>query len=321
LEIACLKVLSTGEEEQIDFPSVTARGPSHFHMRLVPEFGARGEVQSILTITRDVTEMKRAEAALKQREEDLRRLNETLEIRVRERTAELERRNIELQDFTFAASHDLQEPLRKIQTFGDVLVMKSGNGLSEEGRGYVGRMQGTAARMQELLRSLLEYSRTLSKSDALGRVNLADVVHGVLSNLEIQIREASGKVEIETLPDIEADALQMTQLFQNLIGNALKYRRDNEPVHIRVYSRAVESGRPGNGTYEICVEDNGIGFDEKYLDRIFMPFQRLHGRDEYGGVGMGLAICKKIVERHCGTITARAEPGKGATFVIRLPKH
>jgi signal transduction histidine kinase/PAS domain-containing protein len=247
--------------------------------------------------------------------EQLRASRDELEIRVSERTAELESRNQELQDFAFVASHDLQEPLRKVQTFGDMLLKKSAPSLGEEGRDYIQRMQRATGRMQKLLESLLSYSRVTTKAEPFAQTNLRKSVQAALSNLEIMIKEKNARVKVDDLPIVEADRPQMIQLFQNLIANALKFQRENETPLVSIYSRG---SRNGSG-HEICVEDNGIGFEEKYLDKIFMPFQRLHGRSGYEGVGMGLAICKKIVERHAGEITARSELGKGSTFIVIFP--
>ncbi|PKN64558.1 MAG: hypothetical protein CVU57_14165 [Deltaproteobacteria bacterium HGW-Deltaproteobacteria-15] len=252
----------------------------------------------------------------KEMEDELRRSKDDLEIRVAERTAELEQKNRELQDFAFIASHDLQEPLRKIQTFGDLLLTKFQHFPDEHARDYVSRMQKAAARMELLINSLLKYSRLSSRVQFCSQVALSEAVRNALSNLEISIRETGGRVEVEPLPTLEADISQISQVFQNLIGNALKFHRKDEQPRVRIYCRRLENG---TGGYEICVEDNGIGFEEKYLDRIFMPFQRLHGRSEYNGVGMGLAICKKIVERHRGTITAKSTEGEGSTFIFTLP--
>jgi light-regulated signal transduction histidine kinase (bacteriophytochrome) len=247
--------------------------------------------------------------------DQLRASKDELEMRVFERTAELELRNQELQDFAFVASHDLQEPLRKIQTFGDMLVRKFKSSLGTEGRDYLQRMERAAARMQKLLESLLSYSRVTTKAEPLVQTDLKKSVASALSNLEIMIRERNARVKVGDLPIVEADRPQMVQLFQNLIANALKFQRDSAIPQVSIYSR--ESGN--RRAHEICVEDNGIGFGEKYRDKIFMPFQRLHGRSGYEGVGMGLAICKKIVERHGGEITARSELGKGSTFIVILP--
>jgi PAS domain S-box-containing protein len=264
----------------------------------------------VFGLSMDITERK-------QGEEELRRSHDELEQRVRKRTYELELRNKELQEFTFVASHDLQEPLRKIRSFGDMLAVRCGVSLDKTSKDYIRRMQTAAARMQVLLNSLLAYSRVTTKAEPRKKTDLKKSVEEALSNLEIIIREKSARVEVGDLPTLAADRVQMIQLFQNLIGNALKYRRDGEEPRVRIYSR--EPG-DGEGVHEIVVEDNGIGFEEKYLDRIFLPFQRLHGRSsEYEGVGMGLAICKKIVEGHGGEITARSKVGKGSTFIVTLP--
>jgi signal transduction histidine kinase len=227
--------------------------------------------------------------------------------------AQLEHKNQELQEFAFIASHDLSEPLRKIQTFGDLLKAKSANRLSEQERDYVSRMTGAANRMQELLDALLRYSRVDTKGQDFSPVKLHEVVRGATDDLEMAIRDVEAQVEIDPLPTVEGDPQQLRQLLQNLISNALKYHRSEVKPFVKIY------GETDDGTGRIFVEDNGIGFDEKYVDKIFQPFQRLHGRNEYSGIGMGLAICRKIVERHKGTITAKSTPGKGSTFIVTLP--
>jgi PAS domain S-box-containing protein len=226
--------------------------------------------------------------------------------------------NNELEDFALIASHDLQEPLRKIRTFGSLIESKSGHVLPEQSRDYLDRMQKAAARMQDLLRSLLQYSRVATKAGPFKETDLNRSVEAALSNLEILIGEKKGEVEVEELPSLEADRTQMIQLFQNLIGNAMKFHgKDGTPL-VKIYARPVVGAKKADA-YRIFVEDNGIGFDEKALGKIFTPFQRLHGGSEYEGVGMGLAICKKIVERHGAQITAKSELGKGSTFTIELP--
>lgn len=268
----------------------------------------QGIIGCVVTMT-DISEQKQTEDALQEARDEL-------EIRVRERTAELELRNEELQEFAFIAAHDLQEPLRKVRTFGDMLIAKWEHSLDENSKDYVRRMQTAATRMQNLLNSLLAYSRVTTKPDPMRKTDLKKSVEAALSNLELMVRDRNARVEVRALPAVEADRIQVIQLFQNLIGNALKFNREGEPSRVRIYAQNVADE---NMSCEICVEDNGIGFDEKYLDKIFMPFQRLHGRKEYEGVGMGLAICKKIVERHGGKITARSELGKGSTFIVTFP--
>ena len=249
----------------------------------------------------------------KQSEEELRKYRDELEERVRQRTSALERKNQELQEFAFVASHDLSEPLRKIQGFGSLLKERASDRLSEIEKDYISRMAGSANRMQELLDALLRYSRVETKGQEFRPTRLQDVLKDLMEDLDHPIQKIAARVEIGPLPVVMGDPYQLRQLFQNLISNALKYHRTEAETHIKIFAKE------GNGAPRILVEDNGIGFDEKYLDRIFRPFQRLHGRNEYPGLGIGLSICKKIVERHGGTITARSTPGKGSTFIVRLP--
>src|SRR5919202_6413664 len=180
--------------------------------------------------------------------------------------------------------------------------------------------------MQTLINYLLTPSRIRTKAQPFIPVDLAQVVREVLSDLEVRIEQSKGQVEVDELPTLDADPLQMRQLLQNLIGNALKFHPKVEPPRVRIYSQLLKAEDPkplGNSAKDtlcqICVEDNGIGFDEEYLDRIFNPFQRLHGRNDYEGTGMGLAICRKIVERHNGSITAQSSRGQGSTFIVTLP--
>lgn len=258
----------------------------------------------------------------------LRESRDDLGLRVNERTEELAEANAELksyaarletlnqdlQEFAFVASHDLAEPLRKIKAFSALVKAKYASVIESEGCDYLSRMEGAAVRMQALLQSLLSYSRVTTKADHFVETDLAEVAKTVVSDLEIPIERSSADVRIGDLPSIEADGSQMFQLLQNLIGNAVKYVRKGVKPIVIVYG--TEDGEKAR----IFVEDNGIGFEEKHLDLIFKPFQRLHGRSsQYEGTGMGLAICKKIVDRHCGTITARSTPGEGSTFIVTLP--
>jgi signal transduction histidine kinase len=260
--------------------------------------------------------------------EALNRANDELESRVISRTADLNlaneslrRSNRELEQFASVASHDLQEPLRKIQAFGDRLQTRCAQGLGEHGRDYLERMLSSATRMRSLIDALLSFSRVTTKAQPFAPVDLSATAQDVVSDLESRIEGTGGRVEIGTLPTLEADSLQMRQLLQNLISNSLKFARAGEPPVVQVESRILPRVE-GNGEiprFELLVRDNGIGFEEVYLDRIFELFQRLHGRQEFEGTGMGLAICRKIVERHGGTITARSAPEEGATFVVNLP--
>jgi PAS domain S-box-containing protein len=243
---------------------------------------------------RDLTEEKRAEA-------------------LQEFAEKLERTNRELLDFTSIVSHDLQEPLRKVLTFGSLLEEKSGQGLDGPGHEYLDRIKGAALRMQTLIQDLLEFSRLDSRGRTFEPVDLGQVAREVAADLEGRLRQTGGRVEIGTMCGVEADALQMRQLLQNLVGNGLKFHRPGVPPLVKVGSRQA-------GDFcEIMVEDNGIGFEEKYLDRIFKAFQRLHKREEFEGTGMGLAICQRIAERHGGSITASSQPGTGSVFKVTLP--
>lgn len=298
------------------------------------------DVAGVTLNSRDITERKQTEEELK-----------TF-------AKKLEQSNRELQDFASVASHDLQEPLRKVQAFGDRLKAKCGGALGEEGSDYLERMQNAARRMQTLINDLLTFSRVTTRAQPFIAVNLAQVVQEVLSDLEVRIEQESGQIEVGNLLIIDADPTQMRQLLQNLIGNALKFHQTDAPPVIKIWSRfprqeskmphsrlrvpacvgwagdsPLSSSAPSSGsldrtTYlgelqnaecQIVVEDNGIGFDEKYLDRIFTVFQRLHGRTEYEGSGVGLAVCRKIAERHGGSITAKSTPGQGTTFIVTLP--
>ena len=254
-------------------------------------------------------------------DEALRKAHDELELRVQERTAELktymarlEQSNQALKDFAGIASHDLQEPLRKVEAFGNMLKQKCGDSIGEQGSDYLERILNANRRMQSLLTALLEYSRLSTKSKPFVKVNLSDLLDEVLSDLEVRIVKTGGEVHVGDLPVISADPTQMRQLFQNLIGNALKFHKPGDKPVVQV--RSVSNT---DSACQILVEDNGIGFDEQYLEKIFAPFMRLHARSEYEGTGMGLAICKKIVERHGGSITAKSRPGAGALFVIDLP--
>lgn len=255
----------------------------------------------------------------KTNEQLLQEINETLEKRVAERTAELERSNRELQEFAYVASHDLQEPLRKITAFADRLRSRFGDDLDGTALDYMARMQNAAERMKILINDLLALSRITTRGQPFAQVDLNAVLETVLDDLETTIQAVNGQVTVAALPSIEADPSQIGRLFQNLIGNAVKFHRKEAPPRIEITSQIKEQETDKEAVLQIFVADNGIGFDEKYLDRIFLPFQRLHGRTDYDGSGMGLAICRRIVERHGGTIMATSKPGIGTTFVVSLP--
>lgn len=237
---------------------------------------------------------------------------------------ELERSNRDLQDFANIASHDMQEPLRKIQIFSDLLQSHYASELDERGVDYLQRMQSAAGRMQYLIDDLLSYSRIATRAQPFTLVDLNEITKDVLLDLDVQIEQTNASIEVDNLPSLEADPIQMNQLIQNLLSNALKFHKADQPPEIKisaqVNTRGSTSASSKDGRFcEITIEDKGIGFDEKYAERIFNPFQRLHGRDEYEGSGMGLAICRKIVERHGGVIHAKSEKGKGSSFIVSLP--
>ncbi|MDP3274729.1 MAG: PAS domain S-box protein [Deltaproteobacteria bacterium] len=248
------------------------------------------ETGLLYAVARDVTQQKLAE-------QELRRL-----------ASDLERSNRELETFASIASHDLQEPLRKIRTFVDRLRSKLGSSLEGEALGYFDRLDSAASRMQELIENILTYSRVTTKAKPFSKIDLNEVLRDVLRDLDLQIERAKGTVSVSPLPTVLADATQMQQLFQNLIVNALKFARPEIPATIRVSWRDDE----------LWIEDDGVGFEQQYAERIFGIFQRLHGRLEYPGTGIGLAICRKVVERHGWTIAASGTPGVGATFRIKF---
>ena len=230
---------------------------------------------------------------------------------------EIKRSNADLQEFAYVVSHDLQEPLRKITTFGGLLRTRCGEHLEENGRDYLKRMENAAVRMHELITALLSLSRISTRAQPPARVDLNETVAGVLADLELHIQETGASIEVKDLPVIRAEPVQMRQVFQNLVANALKFHRPEVPPTLRIYTVDAETAAD---ECTIVVEDNGIGFDVKHQERIFGIFQRLHTRSEYEGTGIGLAVCRKIIERHGGTITAESEPGKGAKLIIVLPR-
>ncbi len=292
---AARQALTSDAETRQEFHTTSSFGKDMWlDCRFVP-FDASGE-HHLLLITDDISARKQAEATL------------------RAYATVLEQSNRDLEEFAYIASHDLQEPLRKIMAFSDRLTTRYGGAFDDTGRDYLERLHAAAQRMQTLVNDLLVYSRLSSPTQSLSQVDLTAAAHEVLTGLQGPLAAAGGQAQVGELPAVEADPAQMRQLLQNLVANALKFRRPDAPPLIR-----IEGRRAAPEQVQVLVTDNGIGFDEKYLDRIFKPFQRLHGREEYAGTGMGLAICRRIVERHGGTITATSTPGAGSTFIVTLP--
>ncbi|WP_240543430.1 PAS domain-containing sensor histidine kinase [Spirosoma foliorum] len=240
---------------------------------------------------------------------------------------DLRRSNENLEKFAYIASHDLQEPLRKVQSFGDLLKNQYAVELGE-GLDYLERMQSAASRMSLLIKDLLTFSRISTRQESTTSVSLNQVIEEVIDDLEVAILQVDAQIQVDLLPVISGDESQLWQLFQNLLSNALKFQQPGIAPVIRVQVEQILAGsipalvqpsRQAMAYHQINVSDNGIGFDEKYVDRIFQVFQRLHTRNEYAGTGIGLAICEKVVANHGGAITAYSKPGKGATFTIYFP--
>ncbi|WP_148861354.1 PAS domain-containing protein [Marinobacter fonticola] len=243
------------------------------------------------------------------------------EAKLQETLAELERSNQELESFAFVASHDLQEPLRKIQAFADRLVSRSDQ-LPDTEKDYLRRMQSAAARMQSLINDLLSYSRITTRAKRFDLCNTNALIDSVLGDLEAALQAEDATVEIDELPPIVGDESQLRQVLQNLISNGVKFHKKDTPPRVVIYAEGdtVQEGTLGQ-EWTLCIQDNGIGFSTDYAERIFEPFQRLHSRDEYAGTGIGLAIVKKVVERHGARISVQSAPGEGALFKITFPKY
>jgi PAS domain S-box-containing protein len=274
-----------------------------------------GQPQTVATIVTDITERRRAEEALQ-------KANENLEARVTERTEalvtqtrELERSNNELEQFAYVASHDLQEPLRMITSYVQLLSRRYQDKLDDEANDFIEYAVDGATRMRQLINDLLAYSRVGTRGKPFKSTNSTTIAKRVIHNLEPAIVESGAAITYNQLPVITADELQLEQLFQNLLSNAIKFRGQESPqIHISATQNQAN-------TWEFSVQDNGIGIDQEYAERIFVIFQRLHSRENYSGTGIGLAICKKIVERHNGQIWFESQPGKGATFYFTIPDN
>jgi light-regulated signal transduction histidine kinase (bacteriophytochrome) len=243
---------------------------------------------------RDITERKRAEEALEEKAQDL------------------ARSNADLEQFAYVASHDLQEPLRMVANFTQLLADRYRDKVGEEGAEFIAYAVDGAKRMQRLIQDLLTYSRVGTRGKSFELADCNELLGEAVANLQIAIQESGAVITHEELPAVMGDPSQLTQVFQNLLGNALKFRGENPP---RIHVSAKRQGT----RWVFVVRDNGIGIAPEFAERIFVIFQRLHSRGEYPGTGIGLAVCKKIVERHGGKIWLESEPGKGATFHFTIP--
>lgn len=287
-----------------------------------------------IVIFQDITTRKKTEEELDEyrnwledlvdeRTEDLLGANEKLQREIAERrqvekeliqvTALLKRSNVELENFAHVASHDLQEPLMLVASFAERLVARYGSSFDERGRDYLEGITRGTRKLQNLVGALLQLSRVSTRVTSFEPLDMTELVRDVVGDLAERISHSGARVDIEPLPDLNGDAVQIRQLFQNLISNAIKYHRDNEVPSVKISSRVIDD------VCEITVDDSGIGFSEGDIERIFEPFVRLHSNGMYEGTGIGLTTCKKIVERHGGEIVARCKPESGAIFVIHLP--
>lgn len=305
--------LASGSNHELEYRVISADCSVHWVRNIVAVETADGALTRVRGVMVDCTERRLAEAAVHD-------LNAELERRITDRTAdlsavvaELERSNADLQNFAYAASHDLQEPLRMVSSYLRLLVRRHGPDLEQSALDYIDFAVDGALRMQRMIDSCLEYSRVGTRGLAFESTDLGETLEGVLTDLSVTIRGSDAIVESDALPVVQADPRQMHQLLANLIANAIKFRGSSQP-RIRV------SASCQNGVWEITVSDNGIGIAPEYRARIFDMFQRLHTRDEYEGTGIGLAICKRIVERHGGTIWVDSEDGVGSTFHFTLPR-
>jgi PAS domain S-box-containing protein len=293
------EVLATGETVQREIVFRTATGSRTFLTTKAPFRDARGQIIGVIGLALDISARKRMEADL------------------RKSVVGLGVRNRELQEFAFVASHDLQEPLRKIRIFADAMVQQHRAALPEEVADYLLRVHRAADRMQVLLDDLLSYSRIVRGGQRLADTDLGTVLAEVLADLDHQIRACGAECVVGHLPAIEADPGRMRQVFQNLISNALRFRRPDVPPRIGIDAEPCDL--EGVAAVRVAVRDNGIGFDPEYSERIFAPFQRLHGQEDYPGTGIGLAIVRRIVEEHNGHAKASGKPGEGACFTVELP--
>ncbi len=280
--------------------------PVTVSMTLSPIKDASGQIVGASIIARDITERRRAEQELNQYREHLEEL-------VAQRTDELARSNKDLEQFAYVASHDLQEPLRMVAGYLELLRDRYQGRLDDKADKYIGYAVDGAERMSVLIRDLLAYSRVNTRGEQLQPVNAQEALDFALRNLRSAVEDSKATITHDPLPVVRADRTQLAQVFQNLVGNAIKFRCPDRPPRIHI------SAGQDHGQRLFAVQDNGIGFKEEYKEKLFLIFQRLHSRGKYPGTGIGLAICKRIVERHGGRIWAAGEPDKGSIFYFTIP--
>jgi PAS domain S-box-containing protein len=305
--------MRTGEKQIFELGLTRKDGIIFYaHIEMLPQFNHETTFKMAVV---DITEQKKLD-------EELRKSHDNLELKVQERTTEMEilieelkRSNEELQQFAYVASHDLQEPLRTISSFTQLLDRRYHNKLDEDADEFINYIVEAAKRMQQMILDLLEYSRVMTKGEKFKETDATEALDTALFYLKGAIKDCNVEVTPDKLPTVMADQSQLTKVFQNLISNAIKFRKHNEPSKIHISARKDKE----KNEYVFSVQDNGIGMDPQYAERIFTIFQRLHTLDEYRGTGIGLSIVKRIIERHGGHVWVESELGKGSTFYFTLP--
>ncbi len=294
-------VFKTGEENLNEEGFTDSGGVTHTIVTKKTLFVDKEKNPFIVGVIREITDQKQAHESLVKQAADLAR-------------SETEREHLEF--FAYVAAHDLREPLQRIVGFSDLLRANPKETLTDEGKKYLQKIQDGAYRMSQLIDDLLKFSKVVRRSELFGPVALSQVVGDTIEDLDFLIRQSGAKIKVGPLPVIHGDPSQLRQLFQNIVSNAIKFKKDNEVPKITIESRPA-----GGAFWEVAVHDEGIGFDPQYSEKVFRPFERLHTREQYQGSGMGLAICQKIVSHHGGKISVETHPQEGATFSILFPKH
>ena len=334
-ESAILKRIRKGESvDHYETKRITKDGRLlDISLTISPIKDRRNNIIGASKIARDITKQKEIEKLVRESEDRYRILTDELETLVMEKTEdlsqlnkELQRSNIELEQFAYVASHDLQEPLRKIRIFGKMVLEENSTTLSDSGKDYLVRMTNAADRMHNLIEALLDFSRTATTQKELEIKNINDLIDEVKKDLHDLIVEKNAAIEVSLIPELPVIPFQFKQMLFNIISNSLKYAKEEFPPVIKISATTMKgektgqkSAVPGMEYCKLTITDNGIGFEPQYKEKIFGLFQRLHGRNEYSGAGLGLAICKKIAKNHYGFISAESEPGKGTSIHIFIP--